>query len=54
MNIDCHGHYTTAPQQHEARCKQQIAALADGVSPPPRLVITFVRIDHVGCVSAAR
>ena len=40
MIIDCHGHYTTSPPQHEAWRAQQIAALKNGGSPPPRPLIT--------------
>src|SRR5882757_493761 len=40
MIIDCHGHYTTSPREHEAWRATQIAALKDGASPPPRPVIT--------------
>ena len=40
MIIDCHGHYTTSPRQHEAWRTQQIAALNDGGTPPPRPVIS--------------
>ena len=40
MIIDCHGHYTTSPPQHEAWRAKQIAALKDGTSPPPRPAIT--------------
>jgi 4-oxalmesaconate hydratase len=35
MIIDCHGHYTTAPQAHTRWREQQRAALAAGVAPPP-------------------
>ncbi|EEA02725.1 hypothetical protein BH160DRAFT_2030 [Burkholderia sp. H160] len=40
MIIDCHGHYTTLPPQHGAWRKQQIAALQDGLAPPPRPFIS--------------
>jgi 4-oxalmesaconate hydratase len=36
MIIDCHGHYTTAPPQHEKWRQEQIEALAAGKAPPPR------------------
>jgi 4-oxalmesaconate hydratase len=36
MIIDCHGHYTTSPPQHEAWRDKQIAALKDGTPVPPR------------------
>ncbi|MDR5805915.1 amidohydrolase family protein [Caballeronia sp. LZ001] len=36
MIIDCHGHYTTSPPEHEAWRTKQIAALKDGVPVPPR------------------
>jgi 4-oxalmesaconate hydratase len=35
MIIDCHGHYTTAPPQHEAWRKSQLAAFAEGRPAPP-------------------
>ncbi|MGV0129436.1 amidohydrolase family protein [Burkholderia gladioli] len=40
MIIDCHGHYTTSPPQHEAWRAKQIAALRDGLAPPARPVIS--------------
>ena len=40
MIIDCHGHYTTAPKQHEGWRQTQIAALQEGKSSPPRPAIT--------------
>jgi 4-oxalmesaconate hydratase len=33
--IDCHGHYTTAPPQHDAWRDAQKAAFKDGSQPPP-------------------
>ena len=30
MIIDCHGHYTTSPRQHEAWRTEQIAAQGEG------------------------
>ncbi|MDR5856084.1 amidohydrolase family protein [Caballeronia sp. LZ062] len=36
MIIDCHGHYTTSPPEHEAWRTRQIQALADGTPVPPR------------------
>ncbi len=33
--IDCHGHYTTAPQQHDAWREAQKAAFKAGEAPPP-------------------
>jgi len=36
MIIDCHGHYTTSPRQHEGWRQQQIEAHAAGNPPPPR------------------
>jgi 4-oxalmesaconate hydratase len=36
MIIDCHGHYTTAPPQHEKWREEQIEAHATGKAPPPR------------------
>jgi len=35
MIIDCHGHYTTAPEAHTRWRQAQIAAFEAGVSPPP-------------------
>ena len=35
MIIDCHGHYTTAPQAHTAWRQTQKDAFAAGVTPPP-------------------
>lgn len=35
MIIDCHGHYTTAPPQHTALRKAQLARLADPTMPDP-------------------
>ena len=40
MIIDCHGHYTTAPAQHEAWRRQQIEAHNAGRSAPPRPAIS--------------
>ena len=40
MIIDCHGHYTTSPRQHEAWRTEQIAAHAEGKAAPPRPTIT--------------
>jgi 4-oxalmesaconate hydratase len=34
MIIDCHGHYTTAPPQHDAWRKSQLAAFAEGRPSP--------------------
>lgn len=36
MIIDCHGHYTTAPPEHPAWRRQQIAAVAEARAAPPR------------------
>jgi 4-oxalmesaconate hydratase len=33
--IDCHGHYTTTPPQHQAFRDDQLAWLADPAGPPP-------------------
>ncbi len=33
--IDCHGHYTTAPAEHDAWRKAQLAAFEAGEAPPP-------------------
>jgi 4-oxalmesaconate hydratase len=38
--IDCHGHYTTAPPEHEAWRTRQIAACEEGSSAPPRPMFT--------------
>jgi len=35
MIIDCHGHYTTSPPEHQAWRQAQLAALRDGTSVPP-------------------
>jgi 4-oxalmesaconate hydratase len=35
MIIDCHGHYTTAPQAHTDWRQAQKTAFTDGTSPPP-------------------
>ena len=35
MIIDCHGHYTTAPPQHDAWRKEQLAAYDAGRPAPP-------------------
>ena len=40
MIIDCHGHYTTSPKQHEGWREQQVAAHKDGKASPPRPSIT--------------
>jgi len=40
MIIDCHGHYTTSPKQHEAWRAAQIIAVKEGTSVPPLPVIT--------------
>ena len=37
MIIDCHGHYTTAPQKHTDFREAQIAHFKDASSPAPRL-----------------
>jgi 4-oxalmesaconate hydratase len=36
MIIDCHGHYTTAPKQHEGWRQQQVAAFDSKSAVPPR------------------
>lgn len=33
--IDCHGHYTTAPPQHDEWRAAQVAAWKEGAAPPP-------------------
>ncbi len=35
MIVDCHGHYTTAPEPHSRWREQQVASYESGVSPPP-------------------
>ena len=40
MIIDCHGHYTTAPKQHEQWRLAQIEAHSEGKGAPPRPAIT--------------
>jgi len=35
MIIDCHGHYTTAPEAHTEWRQAQKAAFTDGLAPPP-------------------
>ena len=40
MIIDCHGHYTTSPRQHEGWRQQQIEAHAAGKPAPPRPTMT--------------
>ncbi|WP_029139996.1 amidohydrolase family protein [Citromicrobium sp. JLT1363] len=35
MVIDCHGHYTTAPPQHDEWRTAQLAAYESGTTPPP-------------------
>jgi len=36
MIIDCHGHYTTAPEPHQAFRQQQLARFDDANLPPPQ------------------
>ena len=38
--IDCHGHYTTAPPQHDAWRDAQKAAFKDGGEAPPYAAIS--------------
>ena len=40
MIIDCHGHYTTSPPEHEAWRTAQVAAVKDGAPVPARPGIT--------------
>jgi 4-oxalmesaconate hydratase len=40
MIIDCHGHYTTSPRQHEGWRTEQIAAHTAGKPAPPRPTIS--------------
>jgi 4-oxalmesaconate hydratase len=44
MIIDCHGHYTTAPAAHAEWRTAQLAAHADGRTPPPYPEITDAEI----------
>jgi 4-oxalmesaconate hydratase len=37
MIIDCHGHYTTAPEPHQTYRKELLAAFKDPSLPPPRV-----------------
>jgi 4-oxalmesaconate hydratase len=39
MIIDCHGHYTTSPPEHEAWRRQQVAAKGDLTQVPPPPVV---------------
>ncbi|HEX3399241.1 MAG TPA: amidohydrolase family protein [Acetobacteraceae bacterium] len=50
MIIDCHGHYTTSPRQHEAWRTEQIAAHAEGKSAPRRPTVSDdeIRASIVG------
>src|SRR5450432_1587930 len=50
MIIDCHGHYTTSPRQHEAWRTEQIAAHGEGRAPPPRPAVSDdeIRASIVG------
>lgn len=47
MIIDCHGHYTTSPPEHEAWRKDQVAALKEGSAVPPRPTITDEQIRQI-------
>lgn len=44
MIIDCHGHYTTSPKEHEAWRAAQVAAVKAGTPVPPRPTITDAQI----------
>jgi 4-oxalmesaconate hydratase len=44
MIIDCHGHYTTSPKEHEAWRTAQVAAVKAGTEVPPRPTITDEQI----------
>ncbi len=50
MIIDCHGHYTTSPRQHEAWRQDQIAAHKEGRPAPPRPAVSDdeIRASIVG------
>ncbi len=60
MIIDCHGHYTTAPEAHNLWRKAQVAAY-EGASPLPyptisddEIVESIERISFDCCTSAVR
>ena len=40
MIIDCHGHYTTSPAQHQTWREAQLAAFASGNAAPAYPVVT--------------
>ena len=40
MIIDCHGHYTTAPEPHQKYREEQLAAFENGEALPPRQAIS--------------
>ncbi|ODU18664.1 MAG: 4-oxalomesaconate hydratase [Sphingomonas sp. SCN 67-18] len=44
--IDCHGHYTTAPEAHNQWREAQKAAFKAGVAPPPYPEISDEEIRH--------
>ena len=50
MIIDCHGHYTTSPAQHQTWREAQLAAFASGGTAPAYPVITDdeIRISIIG------
>jgi 4-oxalmesaconate hydratase len=50
MIIDCHGHYTTSPAEHEGWRRQQIAAKGDAaqIPPPPRIIDDAIRESILG------
>jgi 4-oxalmesaconate hydratase len=53
MIIDCHGHYTTAPRQHEGWRNEQIEAHKGGKPPPPRPRMTDEEIRETICAATA-
>ena len=44
MIVDCHGHYTTSPPEHEAWRTAQAQAVREGAPVPPRPVITDAQV----------
>ena len=50
MIIDCHGHYTTSPSEHEAWRRGQVAAKGDKaqVPPPPAISDAAIRESILG------
>lgn len=50
MIIDCHGHYTTSPPEHEGWRSQQVAAKGNAaqVPPPPKITDDAIRESILG------